>query len=92
MRHLVDFINHAHFVEHLFDALFSVFLVFPACCLEYEFKVLANGAVVEQLEILKDDSQFLAQSRNLLSPDSLEVSAENFQPSRFRPLQRSSSQ
>ena len=46
MRHLVDFINHAYFVEHLFDTLFSVFFVFLACCLEYEFKVLANGAVV----------------------------------------------
>ncbi len=46
VRHLVDFLNHAYPVEHLFDTFVSVLLVFPSGSLEHELKVLAHGAVV----------------------------------------------
>ena len=78
VRHLVDFLYHAYFVEHFLDALVSVLLVFPFGSLEHELEVLAHAAVVEQLEVLEDDAQFLAQGWNVLASDGLEVSAEDF--------------
>ena len=78
MRHLVDFLNHAHLVEHLFDAFVSILLVFPSGGLEHELEVLAHGAVVEQLEVLEDDAHFLSQGWNVLAADGLQVSAQDF--------------
>ena len=77
MWQLVYLLDHAHFVEHFFDSLVSCLLVLPSGSLQYKLEVLAYGTVVEQLEILEDNTQFLAQGGYFLSLDGLEVSAQN---------------
>ena len=44
-------------------------LLFPSGRFEYEIQIGPYGTVVEQLEILKYDTQFTTQQRNMLALD-----------------------
>ena len=65
MRHLVLLLLHAHHLQHLVDAFLNLFLVLPSRSLQYEAQVFGYRTIVQQLEILEDDTHLLPQGRNL---------------------------
>ena len=65
MRHLVFLFRHPHHLQHLVDAFLNLFLVLPSRGFQYETEVLGYCPVVQQLEILEDDTHLLSQGRDL---------------------------
>ncbi len=63
--HVVSLVLHAHHLEHLCDALLAFRLALPSRGLQHEVEVAGYGAVAQQLEVLEDDAQSLAQCGQL---------------------------
>ncbi len=74
--HLMGLCDHAYFFEHLVDALFAAFAVFPARGFEDKFEVGIGGAVHQQLEILKHDAYAAAQKGDVLAAQIPKVEIE----------------
>ena len=78
MGHLHQLVFQAHKSKHLVDAVVDLVVVFPARSLQHKAEVLPYGAVVEELEILEDDSHLFAERRNVLAADGGDVASQHF--------------
>ena len=65
MGHLVLLVSHPHHLQYLVDAFLNLLLVLPSCGFQYETQVLCHRPIVQQLEVLEDDTHLLPQCRNL---------------------------
>ena len=64
-------------VPHLADALFACRALAPACGTEHEVEVVVHVTVDEQLKVLEDDADSLAQGGNLSALDAAHVVAQH---------------
>ena len=74
----VNFFGQLDEVEHFVDALPTLSLALPAGGSEYEVEVLAHGVVGQQLKVLEDDAQLLAQFGDVFSLELAQIEAQDF--------------
>ena len=77
IRQLIPFVAHADQLQHLFDAFFYLHLVLPAGSFKHEFKIIVDGTIRQQLEILKHDAELTPQLRNIFTLDSPHIISQN---------------
>ena len=76
-RHLLGLVAHADFGQHLDDAAIYLLIVGPSRGLQDKTEVAIDGAVVEQLEVLKDDAHLLAKSGDATAAQSQHALAKD---------------
>ena len=83
MGHVVYLVGKPDFLQDFFYPPADILFVLPIGRLQDELQVLADGAVVKQLEVLEDDTHFTSQGRYLLAFQFLYSSTEDFGLFRF---------
>ena len=76
-RHLLGLVAHADLCKHLDDAAVYLLIVGPSRGLQDKTEVAIDGAVVEQLEVLKDDAHLLAKGGDAASAQSQHALAKD---------------
>ena len=57
MWKIISLVSQFYNLEHFFDTVSNVILLFPSCSFQNEFKIFGHCSVWQQLKILKDDTQ-----------------------------------